>query len=83
MSIDFIACQSFAGGFDLGAVQAGARLVHKVEQTGGFGLDNVLANRHLLGYAWDTQACDPGAWEVMPAHAVLGNPPCSLLASLV
>lgn len=77
MSIDFIACQSFAGGFDLGAVQAGARLVHKVEQVGGFGLANVLANRHLLGDAWDTQACDPGAWEVLPAHAVFGNPPCS------
>lgn len=77
MSIDFIACQSFAGGFDLGAVQAGARLVHKVEQVGGFGLANTLANRHLLGHDWDSQACDPGAWEVLPAHAVFGNPPCS------
>lgn len=77
MSIDFIACQSFAGGFDLGAVQAGARLVHKVEQVGGFGLENVLANRHLLGDSWGTQACDPSEWEVLPAHAVFGNPPCS------
>lgn len=77
MGIDFIACQSFAGGFDLGAVQAGARLVHKVEQVGGFGLDSVRANRHLLGHTWDTQACDPSGWEVLPAHAVFGNPPCS------
>lgn len=77
MSIDFIACQSFAGGFDLGAVQAGARLIHKVEQVGGFGLNNVLANRPLMGNAWDSQACDPSEWEVMPAHAVFGNPPCS------
>ena len=77
MSIDFIASQSFAGAFDLGATQSGLRLIHKVEQQGGFGLANVNANRHLVGYDWGSQACDPAEWEVMPAQVVLGNPPCS------
>lgn len=73
----FIACQSFAGGFDMGATRAGLQLVHKVEQLGGFGLPNVEANRHLLGHNWESQAVSPAEWEVIPARAVLGNPPCS------
>lgn len=80
--VDFIACQSFAGGFDTGAVQAGLRMVHKVEQRGGFGLANCEANRHILGYDWTSQACDPMEWEVMPAQVVIGNPPCSLPGSV-
>lgn len=77
MTYNFIACQSFAGAFDLGMTQAGFRMVHKVEMEGGFGLANVEANRHLVGRKWSSQACDPGRWEVMPAQVVIGNPPCS------
>lgn len=52
-------------------------MIHKVEQKGGFGLANCLANRHLLGNDWDSQACDYTEWEVMPAELVAANPPCS------
>lgn len=74
---DFIACQSFAGGFDMGMTQAGFRMIHKVEQQGGFGIPNCEANRHLLGDQWSAQAGDCNDWEVMPAQVVIGNPPCS------
>jgi site-specific DNA-cytosine methylase len=73
----FIACQSFAGGLDLGVVQSGLELIHKVEQVGGFGMANCLANRHLLGENWTWQACEPGEWERMPADVIMSNPPCS------
>lgn len=73
----FTACQGFAGAFDLGMVQAGFQLVHKVEQRGGFGITNCDANRHLLGYDWGIQAGDHEAWEVVPSDVVVGNPPCS------
>lgn len=75
--LDFVACQSFAGGLDMGATRAGLQLAHKVEQTGGFGLPNVLGNRHLLGHNWEAQATAPEEWEVVSARTVLGNPPCS------
>jgi len=68
----------FAGGFTLGTVQAGFELVGKRELPGGFGVDNCLANRHLLGHNWDVQVGTPESWEVMPeAELVFGNPPCS------
>lgn len=74
----FVACQSFAGGFDLGVVQAGFELVHKVEQQGGFGLPNCLANRHLLGDKWTSQACDYREWHVPNGiDFIAANPPCS------
>lgn len=73
----FISCQTFAGGFDLGLVQSGMKMIHKVEQVGGFGMKNCLANRHLLGNDWADQSCDYNAWEVMPADMVAANPPCS------
>lgn len=74
----FVACQSFAGGFDLGVVQAGFELVHKVEQQGGFGLRNCLANRHLLGDAWTSQACDYREWDAPgDVDFIAANPPCS------
>ena len=75
--LDYISCQGFAGGFDCGMTQAGFRLVHKVEHKGGFGTPQCEANRHILGYDWEAQACDAEQWEVMPAHVVVGNPPCS------
>lgn len=74
---DVIACQTFAGGFDMGIVKAGFNFKHKVENVGGFGVPNVEANRHLIGSEWESQAIEPIHWEVMPAHVVIGNPPCS------
>lgn len=76
--LDFVDCQGFAGGFTLGMVQAGWRLVGKREMAGGFGVENCEANRHLLGDDWRTQIGDYDTWEVVPAQAVIGNPPCSL-----
>jgi site-specific DNA-cytosine methylase len=74
---DFISCQTFAGGFDMGATKAGLRMVHKVENNGGFGIPNVDANRHLIGYDWKWQAEPPQGWETRDAPIVIGNPPCS------
>lgn len=73
----FIACQSFAGGFDVGMVDAGFELVHKVEQRGGFGMPNCLANRGVLGPDWTHQAGDPKTWIVKDAEVMASNPPCS------
>jgi len=75
--VDFIACQTFAGGFDMGATKAGMRMVHKVENVGGFGIPNVDAQRHLLGDQWRWQAEEPTGWEAVTAPIVVGNPPCS------
>lgn len=75
--MDFIDCQCFAGAFTLGATQAGFRLVHKAEDVGGFGMAMCEANRDLLGEAWKGQDCPPEKWEPVPAHLVVGNPPCS------
>lgn len=75
--IDFVSCQTFAGGFDMGATKAGMRLAHKVENVGGFGIPNVDSNRHLVGYDWEWQACAPSEWEPILAPVVIGNPPCS------
>lgn len=58
-------------------VQAGFELVAKREMTGGFGVVNCEANRHLLGNGWKAQACEPDDWEITPAEVVFGNPPCS------
>jgi site-specific DNA-cytosine methylase len=74
---DFIACQTFAGGFDMGATKAGLRMVHKVENVGGFGIPNVDAQRHLLGNQWKWQAEEPTGWEPYDVPIVIGNPPCS------
>jgi site-specific DNA-cytosine methylase len=73
----FVACQSFAGGFDLGMVQAGFKMLHKVEQVGGFGVANCEVNRHLLGDDWRSQACTPDQWEPVKADVIAANPPCS------
>lgn len=72
-----ISCQSFAGGFDLGAEQAGLSMIHKVEQVGGFGLGNVTGNRHMFSQNFSTQACVPASWEPLHAEVLIGNPPCS------
>lgn len=70
-------CQSFAGGFTLGMVQAGFKLVAKREMKGGFGVANCEANRELLGDEWTAEAVAPEAWTPVPADVVFGNPPCS------
>lgn len=71
-------CQGFAGGMTLGMVQAGFKLVGKREHTGGFGVPNCEANRHLLGNDWTAQSGDAKTWEVVPnVELVFGNPPCS------
>lgn len=73
----FVACQAFAGAFDLGMVQAGFEFVHKVEQAGGFGMPNCLANRHLLGQNWTSQAGDYREWHAPNVDVIAANPPCS------
>lgn len=77
MTYRYVSCQTFAGGFDVGATRAGWKLVHKVEQKGGFGLPNCLANRGVLGQDWSSQACHPDGWQPVAADAVFANPPCS------
>ncbi len=75
--IQFISCQTFAGGFDMGATKAGMQMIHKVENLGGFGIPNVDAQRHLLGDQWDWQAVEPNEWDRFDVPLVIGNPPCS------
>lgn len=77
MTYKAVDCQGFAGGFTLGMVQAGFDLVGKKEMTGGFGVPNCVANRHLLGEKWEPEVCEPGEWTPIEAEVVFGNPPCS------
>lgn len=79
MTYTAIDCQGFAGGFTLGVVQAGFKLVGKREMKGGFGVGNCEGNRHLLGDDWRAEAVDPVEWSVPDGGAslVFGNPPCS------
>lgn len=69
--------QGFAGGFSLGVVQAGGKIIAKNELPGGFGAGSMLANRHLVG-DFDYHE---GPWQEWPVHegvdVVFGNPPCS------
>jgi site-specific DNA-cytosine methylase len=67
----------FAGGFTLGTVQAGFKLVGKRELKGAFGGPNCLANRHLLGDDWELQEGDETTWDPVDAEYIFGNPPCS------
>lgn len=78
MKYAFVDAHGFAGGFAMGATQAGMRLVGKRE-TSNFGIPNMEANRHLLGESWESQIdANYDAWEVVEsADVVLGNPPCS------
>ena len=72
-----IDCQAYAGGFTLGIVQAGFKLVGKREMKGGFGVQNCEVNRHLLGNEWLAEVGAPHTWTARPADVVFGNPPCS------
>lgn len=81
--IDAVDCQSFAGGFTLGTVQAGFQLRGKREMPGGFGVPSTSANgRHLTPndpgqMERITQVSDAEEWEPVPVPYVFGNPPCS------
>ena len=72
-----IDCMGFAGGFSLGVVQAGFKLVGKKEKSGAYGAGAMEGNRHLLGDYWVTEACDPAGWTPTNVDLVFGNPPCS------
>ena len=82
MSIEFLDCQCFAGGFTLGAVRAGLKLVGKREHPGGFGVPACEGNRHLLGGGWEAEAVFPAKWTPRAAPVLLGNPPCSAFSSV-
>lgn len=77
MTYEAIDCQGFAGGFTLGTVQAGFKLVGKREHPGGFGIVSCEGNRHLLGDGWQAQASVAEEWEPRQVPFVFGNPPCS------
>lgn len=77
MSIEAIDCQGLGGGLTLGMVQAGAKLVQKVEQQGDFGFAQCDDNRHLLGEDWDYVGGNIDQWPVRKVPLVFGNPPCS------
>lgn len=74
-----IDCMGFAGGFTTGVVQAGFDLIAKREMEAGFGVANCEANRHVLGYGWQTETCSASEWSVPDGGAefLFGNPPCS------
>jgi site-specific DNA-cytosine methylase len=77
VTLTFAATQTFASAFDLGMVQAGFELQHKVEQEGGFGAPAPAANRHLLGQGWTAEAGMPSTWTPRSVDVVVSNPPCS------
>lgn len=74
---DAIDCEGFAGGFTLGTVQAGFRLVGKRELPGGFGVQSCEVNRHLLGDDWVSEIGPDEGWTAYDVAYVFGNPPCS------
>lgn len=80
--MEAIDVHGFGGGFTLGTVQAGFKLVAKFSEQKGFGVYNTLANRHLLGDDWDSIVDDPSTWEPIPANLIVGNPPCSGFSTL-
>jgi site-specific DNA-cytosine methylase len=76
MTYTSIDCQSFAGGFTLGATLAGFEIIGKREATGGFGVPAVEGNKKLLG-DFSIEAGAPDTWTPLKADLVFGNPPCS------
>jgi site-specific DNA-cytosine methylase len=82
VTINYLGVQTYAGGFDVGATQAGLTLVGRLEDKGGFGLHQCEANRHVLGDRWESQATDPTEWEPINAEIIVSNPPCSAFSSM-
>lgn len=72
----FTSCQTFAGGLDMGMVQSGLTMIHKVEQAGGFGMINCTSNQHLLG-PFTHEVGDYQDWSVKRSDILASNPPCS------
>lgn len=81
MTFTAVDCHGFGGGFTLGAVQAGFKLVGKMSRDQGFGVYNTLANRQLLGHDWESIIGVPN-WRPVKADMVFGNPPCSGFSTL-
>jgi site-specific DNA-cytosine methylase len=77
VTLEAVDCQSFAGGFTLGVVQAGFELIGKREDVGGFGVTNCENNRHLLGDRWRAEVSPSEEWSPVDVPFVFGNPPCS------
>lgn len=80
--VDVIDVHGYAGGFTLGAVQAGMRLIGKHEDASGFGIRQCEANRRLLGDDWESEAIDPKDWTPQDAQVIIANPPCSAFSSM-
>lgn len=74
---DYVDVFGFAGGFAMGMTQAGHHLIGKKEGPGGFGVPNMMANRHLLGHDWQPDVRAPHEWAPSDAPLITGNPPCS------
>lgn len=80
--VDFIDAHGYAGGFTLGGVQSGMRLVGKHEDESGFGVRQCEANRLLLGDDWESESVKPEHWTPQQAEVMLVNPPCSAFSSM-
>lgn len=76
--------QAFAGGFTLGAAQAGFDVIAKREMLGGFGAPSVLNNADLLNPAGeiDYEEADPAEWTPKNVPLVISNPPCSAFSMI-
>lgn len=77
MTFRMIDVYCFAGGFTVGAVQAGFELIAKREGVGGFGVPACESNRHILGHNWTVEATLPSNWTPIEADVIFANPPCS------
>jgi len=75
--LTFADVHGFCGGFAVGAVQAGMKLVAKVEDETAFGTSLMEANRVFLGSEWQAQAAPAQDWVPVRADVVLGTPPCT------
>ncbi len=76
-SVRALDVQGLGGSPALGAVQAGFDLVG-VKTLAGFGVNNLLENRHILPGPWEVEASRDGSWRPEERVAfVTGCPPCS------
>jgi site-specific DNA-cytosine methylase len=79
---DFMTVNGLAGAFDLGAVQAGGRLIHRAGSL-SLGAPLLAGNRPLLGWDWEQEFTkDYREWERPSAPVLIGSPPCSAWSTL-